>query len=315
MNSTVRRLARHLPVLLRGRPLHNRERYRPFFIVGSGRCGSTLLRAMLEAHPDVHIPPESRLGPALRDYRLYSRLPWNAFLRVLLAPLAYDRAWLLWELALGPRLLELAELPPGAQNLATILNALYRAHAMAHKPSAIRWGDKSPANTPHLDELRGVFPDLLVVHILRDGRDVVRSYMDVSKAGLPKFADAWLRGVRAARAFGARHPAQYLEIRYEDLVRETPPTIQRVASFLGLPFDERMLRYHEADLRLGDVAGHPRLHGVWQPVYQSSVGRWRTTFDDGEIAELDRLLGPTLAALGYGVEEFQPSARAGHRSG
>jgi hypothetical protein len=71
-----------------------------------------------------------------------------------------------------------------------------------------------------------------------------------------------------------------------------------------------MLRYHEADLRLEDVAGHPRLHGVWQPVYQSSIGRWRTTFDAGQIAELDRLLGPTLAALGYGAEESRPSARA-----
>jgi hypothetical protein len=315
MNSIVRRLARHLPALLRGRPLHGPERYRPFFIVGSGRCGTTLLRAMLDAHPDVHVPPESRLGAVLRDYHLYSRLPWNAFLRILLAPLAYDRAWEIWELALGPLFLELFELPPKAQNLATVLDTLYRAHARAHKPSAIRWGDKSPASTPHLDELRSVFPDLQVVHMLRDGRDVVRSYMDVSNAGLPFFADAWLRGVRAARAFGARHPAQYLEIRYEDLVRETPPTIQRIAAFLGLSFDERMLRYHETELRLADVAGHPRLHGVWQPVYQSSVGRWRTTFDDDEIAELDRLLGPTLAALGYGAEKFQPSARAGHLSG
>lgn len=309
MNSTVRRFARHLPVLLLGRPLHGQERYRPFFIVGSGRCGTTLLRAMLQAHPDVHVPPESRLGPVLKDYRRYSRLPWNALLRILLAPLAYDRAWTLWELPPGPLLLELAELP-GAHDLATILNALYRAHAKAHKPAAIRWGDKSPASTPVLAELRGVFPDLQVVHMLRDGRDVVRSYMDVSKAGLPHFAEAWLRGVRAARAFGAQHPAQYLEIRYEDLVRDTPPTIARIASFLGLPFDDRMLRYHEADFRLGDVAGHPRLQGVWQPVYQSSIGRWRTGFDESQIAELDRLLGPTLSVLGYSGGESRPSARA-----
>src|SRR5258708_7019695 len=80
MTSTVRRFARPLPVLLLGRPLHGAERHRPFFIVGSGRCGSTLLRAMLEAHPDVHVPPESRLGPVLGDYRRYSRLPWNALL-------------------------------------------------------------------------------------------------------------------------------------------------------------------------------------------------------------------------------------------
>ena len=68
MNSRLVRLARHLPVLLRGRPLHGRDRYRPFFIVGSGRCGSTLLRAMLEAHPDVHVPPESGLATLVHEY-------------------------------------------------------------------------------------------------------------------------------------------------------------------------------------------------------------------------------------------------------
>lgn len=310
MSSRVGRLARRLPVLLRGRPLHGRERYRPFFIVGSGRCGSTLLRAMLEAHPDVHVPPESRLGPMVREYRLYARLPWNVLLRILLAPLEYERAWELWELGLGPLFHELDGLPVETRTLATVLDTLYRAHARAHKPSANRWGDKSPPNTSHLTALRAVFPDLQVVHVLRDGRDVVRSYMDVSKAGLPYFAHAWLREVRAARAFGARHAAQYLEIRYEDLVCETDATIQRVAAFLSLPFDDRMLRYHEVEHRLDDVAGHPRLQGVWQPVYRSSVGRWRGTFDDRQVAELDRLLGPTLAALGYDAGAAGPPARA-----
>ena len=308
MSSRVGRLARHLPVLLRGRPLHGADRHRPFFIVGSGRCGSTLLRAMLEAHPDVHVPPESRLGPVVQEYRRYSRLPWNVLLRILLAPLEYERAWELWEMAMGPLFHELEGLAPARRNLATVLDTLYRAHATAHKPTAIRWGDKSPPNTPHLGALSAVFPDLQVVHVLRDGRDVVRSFMDVSNAGLPYFAHAWLGGVRTAQAFGARHQAQYLEIRYEDLVRDTDATIQRVTSFLGLTFDDRILRYYQEDLRLGDVAGHPRLHGVWQPVYQSSVGRWRTTFDARELAELDRLLGPTLTALGYGAEESWANA-------
>ena len=49
-----------------------------------------------------------------------------------------------------------------------------------------------------------MFPDLQVVHMLRDGRDVVQSFMRVSEAGLPYFARAWLRAVRAAQAFGDR---------------------------------------------------------------------------------------------------------------
>ena len=303
MTSRVVRLARHLPVLLRGRPLHGPERYRPFFIVGSGRCGSTLLRAMLEAHPDVHIPPESGLAAMVRDYRRYSRLPWKVLLRILLAPLGYERAWEPWELAPGPLLRDLQELPREMRNVATVLNAVYRAHLRNHKPGAGRWGDKTPPHTPQLPALQAVFPDLQVVHLLRDGRDVVQSFLQVSKASLPYFAGAWLRAVRTAQAFGARHPAQYLEIRYEDLVRDPRPSLERVASFLGLGFDERMLHHHELDLKLGDVERHPRLQGVWQPVYQTSIGRWRTALDPQQILELDQLLQPTLAALGYGPGE------------
>src|SRR5204862_6929888 len=78
----VRRFVRYLPALVLGRPYHGVQRCRPFFILGSGRCGTTLLRAMLEAHPDVHIPPENDLRAALRASRAYSPLPRNAGLRL-----------------------------------------------------------------------------------------------------------------------------------------------------------------------------------------------------------------------------------------
>ena len=49
----------NLSILIKGRPLHSTVRYMPFFIIGSGRSGNTLLRTILETHPEVHIPPET----------------------------------------------------------------------------------------------------------------------------------------------------------------------------------------------------------------------------------------------------------------
>lgn len=295
----MRHVLSYLRPLVFGRPLHGAERYRPFFIVGSGRCGTTLLRAMLEAHPDVHIPPENPLAQTLREFRRYSRLPWSVVLRIVLARLEFHPTWERWELPLGPVFRELDALPPARRNLAAMLDGLYRAHAARHKPSATRWGDKTPPNTAVLPALRGVFPDLRVIHLLRDGRDVVRSFMEASRQGLAYHAAAWLEAVGNARAFGARHPGQFLELRYEDLVRGPRQAVRSVATFLDLSFDERMLRHHELDLRLGDVERYPALQGVREAVHERSIGRWRTAFDAGQIAELDRVLGPTLAALGY----------------
>ncbi len=297
------RILHHLPVLLRGRPLRGRERYRPFFIVGSGRCGTTLLRAMLEAHPDVHIPPEMQaLGHVIRDYRRYSRLPWNVVLRIVLTQFEYHPRREVFELALEPVFHELDRRPPDARNLAGVLNAIYRAHMGRHKPSSTRWGDKTPLNALILPQLRSVFPDLRVIHMLRDGRDVVESYIRLADQGLLFFAEKWIRTVSAARRFAARHPGQYLEVRYEELAREPQGTIQTVATFLDLSPDDRMLRYHELDLWLRDLARVPHMQGALQPVYQGAVGRWRTGLDAGQRAELGRLLGPMLTALGYDGE-------------
>ena len=147
-----------------------------------------------------------------------------------------------------------------------------------------------------------VFPDLRAIHLVRDGRDVVHSYMRTADRPLSWCAERWLDAVRAAQAFGARRPAQYLEIRYEDLVRTPGPILERVAAFLAVEFDERMLHHHELGLKLGDVEHYPELQGVWRPAHSEAVGRWRTAFDAAQRTELDRALGPTLKALGYETE-------------
>lgn len=296
----IRRVVRYLPVLVLGRPWHGPERYRPFFIIGSGRCGSTLLRAILQAHPDVHIPPENPLGFALRSYRRFSRLPWSVLLRIVLTEFEFHPQWEMFELPLAPLFRESARWPPERRNLAALLDALYRAHAKAHKPSAICWGDKAPAHSTFLlPLLEAVFPDLRAIHLMRDGRDVVASFTKLAPHAFSDWAGRWVQSVRSAQAFGARHPAQYLEIRYEHLVSAPGPTIQRVAAFLDLALDERMLRHSDSDQWLGDVDRVPYLKGARQPIHEVSVGRWREELSAGQIAELDRVLGPTLAALGY----------------
>jgi hypothetical protein len=108
-----------------------------------------------------------------------------------------------------------------------------------------------------------------------------------------------VQSVRAAQAFGTDHPAQYLEIRYEDLVSTPELIVRKVAAFLDLAFDERMLRHSDSNQWLGDVDRVEYLKGARQPIHQASVGRWREDLSASQIAELDRVLGPMLAALGY----------------
>lgn len=242
------------------------------------------------------------LRAVIREYRRYGRLPWSSLLQIILTHLAFHEAWEAFDLPLGPVFRDLAKAPREQRNLAAVLNSVYRARAARHKPTATRWGDKSPLAVLALKELSEVFPDLRVIHILRDGRDVAASFHDAFGDDLARATMVWLRAVQAAQAFGTRRPSQFLQVRYEDLVRDPEPVLAAVTRFVGVPFDERMLRHHEVDLRLGDVDRTSYMQGVWAPVHQRSVGRWREAFSAGEAAELERRLGPTLARLGYGGE-------------
>ena len=58
--------------------LRGTHRARPFFIIGSGRSGNTLLRRILQASPELHIPPESYvLGPVIKAFRRHRKARWN----------------------------------------------------------------------------------------------------------------------------------------------------------------------------------------------------------------------------------------------
>src|SRR5215204_558893 len=89
---TANRARRKIKNTFRKRtPIHRGEGFSPFFIVGSGRCGTTLLRRILEADPTVHIPPENWVFQTMvRAYRKGSRaLLWNDLVNLVLSTFEY----------------------------------------------------------------------------------------------------------------------------------------------------------------------------------------------------------------------------------
>lgn len=292
---------RNLQIVLKGRPLHSTVRYMPFFIIGSGRSGNTLLRAILETHPEVHIPPETYvIGKVINDYIRYSRLPWSILLKVILAEFEYYPEFATFGISLRELYNKLKETTQKERNLAYILHSLYIYHAQSVLKKAKRWGDKTPMNTFYLDKIYSVFPDSRFIHIIRDGRDVVLSYMKMGRYNtIQESADRWFRSVQKAIEFGRRYPKQYIEFRYEDLVRSPKNTIQYVCDFLGLEFIDIMLRHHEMNLNLGDVEVRAHHEKVKNAINVASIGNWRQHFKTEEIVRLNARIGPLLDQLGY----------------
>jgi hypothetical protein len=262
----------------------------PTVVLGVSRSGTTLLKAMLDAHSQLAIPSESYFLPQLWD-RHGERPDRDAFVEDL-TRLERVRVWGVDPEDVRARLTE-------RPSFAEAVQSIYQLYAESR--SKPRFGDKTPLYMQHLDVLERAFPDARYVHIVRDGRDAALSMIAMKRKprfnlarprGLGDFACAWRREVRAARRFGRTHP--YLELRYEDLVAEPESRLREVCAFLGLEYEPGMLEYHRReDPSL--YADHPRLA---QPPVRDARS-WRKEMPPAEAELFEALAGDLLAELGY----------------
>ncbi|MDQ3781798.1 MAG: sulfotransferase, partial [Actinomycetota bacterium] len=178
-------------------------------IVGSGRSGTTLLRSMLNAHPELSIPRESHFlvdlagdGKLVDDQRLdvpalVDRLGSNAWFQA-------------WDLDLAEVEARLGKAAP--EDVAAAVRVVYSTYAHAHGKT--RYGDKTPSYVMHMPTILGLLPEARFVHLIRDGRDVALSFLDASFGPdtVEEAALHWKQRVRRGRVAGRLlGPGRYLE--------------------------------------------------------------------------------------------------------
>jgi hypothetical protein len=171
----------------------------------------------------------------------------------------------------------------------------------------------------HLARIARLLPEAHFIHVIRDGRDValsVRPLWFTPGTTMAAIARDWADKVRTARAQAAEC-AHYLEVRFEDLVRDTTAVLRRICAFVRLDHQPRMERYFEtARTRLAEVTTRRRADGSvvitkdarlemhrWTngPPSPRRVQRWRQEMTPEERREFERTAGDLLEELGYAV--------------
>jgi hypothetical protein len=263
----------------------------PFFIVGSARSGTTLVRVILNSHPDVAVPPESRFIVEL----------WRGDSSVdvgeTLAALAAHPRFQLWRLPVDAVREELGR--TARAPYPEIMTAAYTAYARSRDKT--RWGDKTPRYVQHIPLLAELFPDARFVHIIRDGRNVALSYADVpfGPKTVARAASLWASrvgtGIREGRSLGA---GRYLELRYEDLVNDVEGRVRSLCDFLDLSFEDQMLEYTET--AAAETLPRARIynpHVGEKPI--TSVRSWEDQMLDAHVEIFEVVAGGLLTDLGY----------------
>lgn len=277
----------------------------PFFIVGHPRSGTTLLRFMLSSHPRLTVPDETGFVPFLRvDPARALTVGETTAVVSRIARLNVEWDGMVEDIATFHAALR----PP---TLRSLLNALFCQKIGPH--GAVRWGDKTPLYVQYLPRIRAIWPDAKVIHVVRDGRDAAlsalhkwggeRGYMDMTY-----LLRNWVRNVQTGRTQGELLGSDYLELRYETLVREPNATLRRVCAFLGEAFVPAMLDFDKLAREVGGgVDGHVE---VQRPLSVVSIGRWEREMGvfDRKLAEC--IAGPLLAELGYAPTDAAPLTTA-----
>jgi hypothetical protein len=279
----------------------------PVFVLGSPRSGTTLLYHMLLSSGGFAVyRSETHVFNLLET--AYGDLGEAGNKRKLM------KAWLgskLFQVSgLDARQIEarvIAECANGGDFLRLVMGQI------AHDQNVKRWADCTPDHLLYLQRIKETIPEALIIHIIRDGRDVALS---MEKQGwirpLPGDADErlavaalyWEWIVNRGRQTGKTLGADYCEIHFEDLIREPRSVLRKLSAFI-----EHDLNYdHIQQVGIGSVLEPNSSFETGSTGEDfNPVARWKEALPQQDVIRLESLIGGTLRELGYPVEAAQPS--------
>lgn len=266
---------------------------KPIFIGGCDRSGTTFLAASLARIPGVFALPESQFIAQAAELAATGNGNVAELCRFIASHPRYD-AWREFGCA------EPDTVAGGARSVREALDKLVRHYAeQSDFADPIAFVEHSPPNAGKAATLLRLFPDLRLIHILRDGRAVAASWMplDWGPNDIIDSAKIWMHAVtQAQQGVATAGPSRATEIGYEALVEQGDEALRSLFPFLGLDLETSLAETPSFKLPASAQSTHKLVHSAADP---SRAVRWREKLSEREIEIFEALAGGFLDALGY----------------
>ena len=221
----------------------------PVFVVGSARSGTTLMRLMLTAHPNISISSEGAYIYRLRSELLsYGDLSNPANLEALHQDILpfLEAEKFLSPPGFGQLLDWVGQFGADTRSIITFYGT-WEARVLG-KRELIWWGDNAPYHVHHIPFFNSLFPNCKFILMIRDPRDVCASSKTSFTwhnfdTAIEQWERAMLDGIVAGLSLG---PTRVTQVKYEDLVTAPGEQLQNICQFLGVDYRDEMLTYYES---------------------------------------------------------------------
>jgi hypothetical protein len=264
----------------------------PLFVCGFPSGGTDLLKTILNAHPDVYLNGEMPFLVEILQlgYRNDTSFSTSAEIEAFVACLEKLDEW---------RNLENIDfdfsVPLAGGGMLTLEQVMHRVFRSELR---LVWGNKTPQNTEHIEELVQLFPNAKFLVITRDVRDVCLSQSRKWGKDMSLCADNWNSRMKAGWVASERLEAGRCHyLKFEDLLLDTECAVRKICDFLDIPFSPLMLTHHEHIEK--DIDGKIN---YGQPVITSNREKWRTILSSNAIFRIESVAFDSMKLFGYEVE-------------
>jgi hypothetical protein len=280
--------------------------YRPVFLVGHPRSGTTWLFWLLAHHPNVVASYHSGLFLSLAPFEKWRRTPGSFGKFLLPAPPAADgrsQGWQASQIDLLDALPSDLFTKAARQAASTFFDSI-----AAHGENPLVVVENTPENLEILPWILDVMPEASVLHMIRDPRSIwlsirnaFRSWMPLNSAGgFPRGLAAnigrWRKYMEIVAVVEARTDS-FLAVRYERLKADGTSELARIYSWLGLPAD---LSFCEAAIANSEIEKMKQQMPAPEGFFgRGSTEGWRESLSGAQVRQIEYLVGDWMDRLGY----------------
>ncbi len=263
-------------------------------IFGKGRSGTTLLQSVLNVHPAIAGPPESKfimvLYPRFKRIKIWKKEDVYDFIEELFRFPTFNNRWHLDKELVTKYLLVAREI----LDYALACKIVY--YVWGEKKDVLYLSDKNPDYYLFTKQLFRLFPESKLIHLVREPRDNVLSTFKAFENKNPFYAaNKWLAVNSIMDKKIKKMPGRGITVLYEKMVENPESFFQNLCKFLDVPYLPEMLnrdmpeKFYKDKLAMDNIL--KKQNKLFTPITPSSIGKWKTDLKPFDVAVTERITG------------------------